>query len=66
MNHDHKHYHKNEKGLLVSCYHSCRNSLASWQFWIGTFISTLVSFPLEHYLYEKVWPFYILTKWLGL
>jgi hypothetical protein len=29
-------------------------------------IGTTVGFPLEHFLYEKVWPFTLLTKFLGL
>lgn len=57
-----EHYHKDEYGLWVKCYHQCRGLLTNWQFWLGlTF-----GFPLEHLLWEKVWPFYLLTRALGL
>lgn len=56
------HYHRNEYGALIKCYHSCKNVLTDYAFWIGT----LISFPLEHALYEKVWPFTLISKLLGL
>lgn len=61
------HYHTDKKlGITVRCYHACRNNLLSASFWVGTAIGTMVSFPLEHYLYEKVWPFTLVTRWMGL
>ena len=36
--------------------------LVSPAFWIGT----SVSFPVEHYIWERVYPFYVITKFLGL
>ena len=54
------HYHEDQMGLLVECYHKCRSGIP------GFVIGTLVAFPIEHYLYEKVWPFTLITKWLGL
>jgi hypothetical protein len=56
------HFHRTEHGTLTRCYHNCKQLLLSWQFWIGT----LVSFPLEHALYEYVWPFTLITKLLSL
>ena len=56
------HFHKDENGLLVRCYHGSKNLLGKPSFWIGT----TLSFPLEHFLWEKVWPFTLLTKALGL
>lgn len=57
-----RHYHRDEAGYLVRCYHTCRTALTSWQFWLGiTF-----SFPFEHLLWEKLWPFYLLTKAFGI
>lgn len=56
------HTHVAEDGTLVKCYHATRNLLTSINFWIGV----TISFPLEHFLYEKVWPFYLITEWLGL
>lgn len=56
------HYHKNEDGVLVKCYHACRRVAFTPAFWIGV----TVSFPLEHFLWEKVWPFYLITTWMGL
>jgi hypothetical protein len=55
------HYHRSN-GALHACYHQCRNALLSWGFWLGL----TVGFPIEHYLWEKVWPFSELTSWLGL
>lgn len=56
------HTHKDENGFLVRCFHSCKNSLTSWQFWLGM----TIGFPFEHFLYEKVWPFNLIPKLLGL
>ena len=56
------HYHRNNQGILVRCYHQCRNSLLSVSFWLGV----TLSFPLEHVLWEKVWPFKALAVWMGL
>ena len=56
------HTHVAPDGSLVKCYHACKSVVASPAFWIGT----TISFPFEHYLYEKVWPFTILTDFLGL
>lgn len=56
------HYHRNQQGKLVACYHVCRSVFLSPGFWWGT----TLSFPIEHYLYTKVWPFTLITKLLGL
>lgn len=56
------HYHKTNEGFLVQCYHKSRNALFSFSFWIGL----TIGFPLEHLLWEKIWPFTILTHWMGL
>ena len=56
------HYHTDERGLLVRCYHESKSLLANWRFWAGlTF-----GFPVEHALYEHVWPFTLVTHWMGL
>lgn len=55
------HFHRDEQGMLVKCYHKCRNN---WL--VGFCVGTTLSFPFEHWLYEKVWPFNLLTQWLGL
>jgi len=58
-----EHFHKDEKtGLLVKCFNHCTNLLTDYRFWVGV----TISFPIEHFLWEKVWPFYILTHFLGL
>lgn len=54
-----KHFHKTEKGLKA-CYHTCKSILASPSFWVGT----TISFPFEHFIWEKLWPFNLLTDWL--
>lgn len=44
------HYHRNENGILVKCYHDARNLLKERGFWIGV----TVSYPIEHALWEHV------------
>ena len=56
------HFHRDEHGALVKCYHRSRSVLLSVEFWLGA----TLSFPLEHFIWEKVWPFTIITKLLGL
>lgn len=56
------HTHKTVGGAIIDCYHETTSLLKSWQFWIGM----TIGFPLEHALWEKVWPFYLITHWLGL
>lgn len=56
------HFHLDENGQLVKCYHQARSALTSFGFWLGL----TLGFPIEHYLWEKVWPFYKLTEILGL
>ena len=56
------HYHIDEGGFLVRCYHNGRSLLTNWQFWAGL----TLGFPVEHFLWEKVPPFMWLTQWLGL
>lgn len=41
------HFHTDNRGYIHRCFHSCRNLLTSWQFWLGTFLS----FPIEHYIW---------------
>jgi len=56
------HTHVDDQGFIVKCYHKAQGLLTSWQFWLGiTF-----SFPLEHLLWEKVFPFYVIAHWMGL
>jgi len=59
---NHSHYHKDEQGMLVRCYHKCKTSLSDVSFWIGL----TIGFPIEHFLYEKVFPFTLIKDWLGL
>ena len=47
---------------VVACYHNCRGLLTNWRFWLATF----TAFPVEHLIWEKLWPFKLLTKWWGL
>lgn len=56
------HVHTDSRGYVHWCYHHCRNILTAWQFWLGM----TLSFPFEHLLWEKMWPFYLLSHWLGL
>jgi hypothetical protein len=56
------HTHLDERGFVVKCYHKSKGLLTNWQFWLGV----TLTFPLEHYLWEKAWPFYLITERLGL
>ena len=57
------HYHEDKKtGLLVRCVNSCSNLITDYRFWIGV----TISYPLEHFLWEHVWPFKLVMHFLGL
>lgn len=56
------HYHRTKDGLIVKCYHSGKDLLTDYKFWLGM----TIGFPFEHFLYEKVWPFKLVTEWMGL
>lgn len=60
--HGTEHFHKAPDGTLVRCYHECKSTIKSAGFWLGV----TISFPLEHFLWEHIWPLSILTKFLGL
>ncbi len=53
-----------ETWLVVKAHvsHGIRHTILRPAFWIGL----TLGFPLEHLLWEKLWPFDILTRWLGL
>jgi hypothetical protein len=57
-----QHDHVEKPGLARYCLHQCRAVLKDWGFWIGV----TVSFPIEHFLWEHIWPFRLLTNLLGL
>lgn len=42
--------------------HGLRHTILRPSFWLGI----TLSFPLEHLLWEKAWPFNLITRWLGL
>jgi hypothetical protein len=52
------HFHKAPDGRLVQCYHATKSLLGTYQFWIGL----TIGYPLEHALWEHVWPFKLLTE----
>lgn len=51
--HARPHFHKNEDGVLVKCYHNTKSLLTDYRFWIGM----TIGYPLEHALWEKIPPF---------
>jgi hypothetical protein len=59
-----EHYHRDNKGIIHACYHRCRHWLNP-KFLAGFTVSQLIGFPFEHALYEKVYPFTLITHWLG-
>lgn len=56
------HEHINEHGVLVKCYHRCRSVLTDYGFWLGC----TISFPLEHFIWEKIPVFRDISAWMGL
>jgi hypothetical protein len=46
-------------GALI---HHLRETLFNVSFWLGL----TMGFPLEHFLWEKIWPFRVISAWLGL
>lgn len=45
------HFHKNEQGEMVKCFHECKSILRQPAFWV---ITTL-SFPIEHGLWSLIY-----------
>jgi hypothetical protein len=39
-----------------------RENVLNVSFWLGL----TMGFPLEHFLWERVWPFRAVTAWFGL
>ncbi len=50
------------RNLLRRFLAATREYLLKPSFWLGISLS----FPIEHFIWEKVWPFSVLTKLLGL
>lgn len=62
QNSSHSHYHVDERGFLVKCYHHCKSFVKMPSFWIAqTFL-----FPLEHFLWTQVPGFSHIAHFLGL
>lgn len=59
------HFHRDERGILVRCYHRTKPLHALLWFLLGT----TVTYPLEHLLWEgwllHHWPFSLLHELLG-
>jgi len=56
------HTHVDEQGLIHKCYHKCRSTIFSFGFWLGV----TLSFPIEHFIWEKVYPFNAIGHYFGL
>lgn len=55
-----RHYHKDERGLLVRCYHVCRHK---WYVWLPiVFVFQVLMFPLEHQIANELWQLPILSE----
>ena len=53
---------ENKSGAWTWIHRQLRDSVFNVSFWLGlTF-----GFPFEHFLWEHVWPFKLISKWLGL
>ncbi len=56
------HYHKDDAGKLIKCYHNCRSWLSNPMFWI----SMTCSFPFEHFIWTQIYPFKLIASLIGL
>jgi hypothetical protein len=43
-------------------FHAIRHTILRPAFWLGL----TMGFPVEHFLWERIWPFTVVTKLLGL
>jgi len=54
-NHEHAetkpHFHKNEQGELVKCFHECKSIVRQPSFWI----LTTLTFPIEHGIWSLIY-----------
>lgn len=57
------HFHQNERGMLIRCYHVCKHWLSPG-FLAGWIVASTITFGPEHGLWEKIWPYYLLTHWI--
>lgn len=57
-----EHFHKNEDGVLIRCYHVCKKKAPPIGWWI---FFTTISFPIEHALWELT-PLHYITGWFGI
>lgn len=57
------HYHRDERGLLVRCYHKTR---LSWKAWVLAGVVAMLAYPVEHTIWERVPPFNTVAEWLGI
>lgn len=55
------HFHMNEQGLLVACYHTAK---PTFPFFKWLFVLT-VTFPIEHLMWEHLPPLVKLLAWLN-
>ncbi|MBV8125687.1 MAG: hypothetical protein JO370_16615 [Paucibacter sp.] len=53
---------ENKSGVWGWLHQQLRTTVLNLSFWLGL----TLGFPLEHFLWEHVWPFKLITKWLGL
>lgn len=47
---------------LTKLFRRFRRTVFSLSFWLGL----TMGFPLEHFLWERVWPFKLITRWMTL
>lgn len=51
-----------KRGIWHRLHLQLRTTVFSVSFWLGL----TLGFPFEHFLWEHVWPFKLISKWLGL
>jgi len=51
-----------KSGIWGWIHQQLQTSVFNLSFWLGL----TLGFPFEHFLWEHVWPFKLISKWLGL
>lgn len=57
------HTHTDERGFIHRCYHRCRHWLSPG-FLAGWLVANTITFPVEHEMWQHVWPYSYVGHWL--
>lgn len=60
---EHFHVHTDERGFVHRCYHRCRHWLSPG-FLAGWLVANTITFPVEHIMWDHIWPYDYVGAWL--